>query len=1235
MLKYILTLLVIGFAVVCQGQFTNLKFDHITSEDGLPQSTIHGIAKDKYGFMWFGTWSGLCRYDGYRFRIYHYEQGNPRSISNNRIHNIIKDEFDDIWVLPFDETIACRYNYASDDFDRVPIDSLSPEFQKRISRRDHYLTVSFSYDQVKWSLDSNSNGMVETCLRTGQQQQYTSSAISRWALNDAYVSDIYLDDQLILWVGTYSHGINKANLEANPFNYFYHDPTDPNSIVDNNVRAICQDKNGNLWIGTRDRGITVIDSTGKAHHITHQPSDSNSIKSDQIKKLFCDSRGYVWIGTKKGLDRYNPETGRIRRFDTLGLHYSPVYGMMEDTESNIWFATWNGIYKYVVATDRMIHFDPAETLGQPHAWCILQDSEGRIWVGTEGNGIVVFREDQSGSLTIVNRFNHQHTSPNTISDNRVYCIHEDLNHDFWIGTGNGLDRYDPTNATFERFHTSPPGLAQGTIAGILEDDHGYIWVSHKRGISQINRKTRWIRNYTQQDGLQSNEFSDGASYKSPYTSTLFFGGNNGYNAFNPDSIKTNRIAPQVVLTQLQVLNKPVEINQEVNGRKLLDKPLYLTDSIQLSHRDKSVAIEFAALHFANPIGNKYAYMLEGFDQDWIAADAMHRVATYSNLSPGTYVFKVKAANSDGIWNPVPRELHISVAPAFWASTWAYWMYGAIFMALLYAFYHYIIRYERLNSQLKYETLVHEKERELNERKFQFFTNISHEIKTPLTLILAPIQRLMQVSEGHTAIQQQLRTMRDSGDRLQKLIHQLLDIRRLETGNEQLVLEHTDMVSLVKVAVDSFRSMAQLRRIRLETILEEAHFMNSIDPDKIEKVLYNLLSNAFKFTDDGGQITVSLKQSLAGGRTFAVICVEDNGIGIAAADIVRIFQPFQQSGSGKAGGTGLGLAYCKLLVELHGGTIHAESKRKKDGQNQTSFLVKIPVCATVHATANPAGSTTMLNTPVRPFRQASISLPNYRAPNATVLLVEDNVEMRRYLTDYFAAEYRVIEAANGQEGLEAAIQDIPDLIISDVMMPDVDGISLCKQLKADIRTSHIPVILLTARSPIEYEIEGIETGADDYIVKPFNLTVLSLKVKNVLVSRARWKEKFAERILIPSAEFNPVSPDEKLLQRIMRIVEDRISDSTLSVDDIGNQVGLSRAQLYRKMKALTGSSMADTIRDIRLNHAQRLLREKKFNVSETAYMLGFTDSDYFRKCFKSKFGCSPSEYSKSVAAEVSG
>lgn len=1222
--KLITWLCLLACTLSCRAQFLQLKFDHITSENGLPHSTIHGIAKDKHGFMWFGTWSGLCRYDGYDIRVYRYDANDPHSIVNNRIHNVLLDGRGDIWISTFNEEYLCRYRYETDDFDRLPLDQCPPELRGKINRRDHRLQVNFTYKNTRWHLDNLSTALVETNLLSGKRKTYTVDSSNPWSINDAYVSDVFLDDQQVLWLGTYSNGINRSYLEATPFHYLYHYADRRNSLSENIIRSISEDLQGNLWVGTRSKGITLIKQDGTYNHYRHNPESDHSIQSDYIKKVFCDSKGHIWIGSQSGLDFVSARTERVRRINSPLLIGTGVFGIAEDAKTNLWLATWNGILKYDRRTGQIKSFDLGKALPEPHVWSILVDTKGQIWAGTEGGGISIFKEDEKGDLKLVRRLQHESATDNALSDNRIYSIFEDDEHHFWIGTGNGLDLYDPMTTKVIPLSQRSSLWPKGTIAGVTQDRNGFIWVSHKQGISRITKRTLAIRTFSKQDGLQSNEFADGAVYRSRLTHRLYFGGNRGVSYFSPDSIRTNPVAPRVVFTELRVLNEQVAVNQEVNGRVILRRPLYLTPSLRLTHEDKSISITFAALHFANPAGNKYAYMLEGFDKDWVYTDASKRIATYSNLAPGDYTFKVRASNSDGVWTTTPTALQIAVAPAPWASAGAYVIYALVFAGLLYAFYYYINRYTRLKSELAYEAILHEKERELHESKLQFFTNISHEIKTPLSLILSPIQQLKNWNRDDMRMQDQLQTMENNGNRLLRTVNQLLDIRRLETGHETLERTEIDLVSLVDKACSAFLQEAKRKAVNLKIASFAPTVLLAVDADKIEKVLYNLLSNAIKFTPPEGIIKIRISRP----DNDVIIDVLDNGSSIPPEDLERIFRPFLQGKTTVSGGTGLGLTYSKSLIELHNGTLTAQSRSHATQFHLTRFRITLPTnfsdmrreATHVHKAAN---ESFVSRFPPSSFPQPAFTLPR----KCSLLLVEDNEDMRHYLASFFADTYTVFEAPNGDIGITMAKKHMPDIIISDVMMPKTDGISFTRMVKSDILLCHIPVILLTARTLLAYEVEGLETGADDYVVKPFHLPILSLKVRNLLLSRFSLQEKFKRKISVEPLEMSIRSPDEQLLQKVLAYVEEHIADSDLKIDKICQSIGLSRAQLYRKMKALTGYSMADLIKEVRLKRAQQLLRDKKFLISEVAYMVGFNDPEYFRKSFKGRYGYSPSEYAK--------
>ncbi|MEJ6979465.1 two-component regulator propeller domain-containing protein [Pedobacter sp. P351] len=1227
------------------GQTPVLKFEHITSQDGLAQNTIHGIIKDKYGFMWFGTWDGLCRFDGYSFKTYLYDPKDKRSINNNRIHNIIKDKDQNIWIRTFNGDELCRYNYEHDNFDRIPRSKLTESFITSTNRRKHVEALRLSYKDFSWSIDLKTNSLVEANALLKSKEVYRHSVVDPWSLNDSYVTDIYKDNHNIFWVGTISNGINKANLSLKPFEHFYYNPLSSKSIIDNDVRAICEDKGGDLWIGTRDKGITVIGRKGYRKIVK---SGNNTINDNQIRSIYCDSRGLVWIGTKVGLNYYDSANNAFRDFTNEILKGISVFGITEDNEHNMLFATWDGIYKYNFATNTFVHFEAINSLLDTYSRVVVQDREGQIWAGAEGTGgsrggIVVMKPVAGNSVVVLKHFIHIPDS-NSLSDNRIYSIYEDSEGIIWIGTGNGLDRYDPQTNVFTNL--SARGFPKSSIAAITEDSNGILWISHKKGISQLNRKTFHVRNYTLQDGLQSNEFSDGAVYRSRVSKKLYFGGNNGFNAFDPKSIIPEKTVPNTVLTELQILNRRVGINEKVNGRIILRKPLYLTNKVELTYDDKSVAIEFAGLHYSNPNSNKYAYKLEGFDKDWVQTDANRRIATYSNLEPGNYTFKVISSNSDGVWNLKPAILNMEVHPPLWASTWAYIFYASIVVAIAYLYHYYSTRVTRLQSKLAYEELIREKENDLHQNKLEFFTNISHEIKTPLTLILAPIDRLLELFDGNHLVLTQLVTMKTNGSRLLKLVNELLDFRKLETGNIELRLQNGNLVSFLQNLISRFKPLAEIKNVRIELVLGTPICNFYYDEDKIEKVIANLLVNALKFTASGSiKVSIWIKESNV--DKFAVVEIVNIGKGIRDEDMELIYEPFRQGSVSSESGTGLGLAYSKGLIELHGGTISAYSSKLTENLSETCFKVEIPMrretiqpaelstddFPDIVESISESGTDGMLRVmPVSSFNnKVEKVLINDKLP--LILIVEDDPYLRKYLKEHFERFYSILEAENGIQGLSVAMQELPDLILSDVMMEGMNGLEFCRKIKTDLKTAHIPIILLTAKSPIEDRIEGIETGADDYITKPFDLLFLTARIKSLLVTRNLLKEKYRKEIsLLPSGDI-PVSPDEKLLKRVLVCIEQQLPNPDFTVDDICKVVGLGRTQLYSKLKTMTGLSIAELIKEMRLERSKQLLKDKKFNINEVSFMIGFSDAAYFRKCFKAEFGITPSEFVKSSALDI--
>jgi len=1212
---------------------TSIKnFEYITSNNGLPQNTVLGIVKDKYGFMWFGTWNGLCRYDGYTFKTYLYNPKDKKSLNSNRIHNLKLDKNKNLWIRTFNDDELCRYNYEKDNFDRIARRSSDDLLFTWTDRRKHIASNNVRHKDLIWNVDVSKNRLIETNTKLGQSRVYENSSDNYETLNDTYVTDIYKDNHNIFWIGTFSNGINKTNLNAKPFSNYFDDSSGSDLIVDKNVTAICEDKTGDIWIGTRDTGVTIINIKKRTTQI-----GPAQLKNKQIRAILCDSKGVIWIGTKEGLASYNPYNGSFNDFSKI--INSSVFSIVEDDAHNLLFATWQGIYRYVVSSNSFVSYPSEKFLLHPHTRVIMKDRKGKIWVGCEGafgneGGISVLKPIKGkDGFQLENHFVHNEQKE-SISDNRINCIYEDKEGIIWIGTGNGLDRYNPKSKTFINISSSKIQFPKSSISAILEDNNGHLWVSHKKGISQLDKKNYDVRTFTLQDGLQSNEFSSGAAFKSTLQGKLYFGGNKGLNAFDPDEILPEKTLPQTVLTELQILNRPVAINEEVNGRIVLKKPLYLTKNIELRNQDKSISIEFAALHYSNPQANKYAYKLEGFDKEWVYTDAKRRFATYSNLDAGNYVFKVISSNSDGIWNKIPTSLEIKVKPPFWASIWAYIFYVLLLVVVLYVYHVYSTKLANLKSKLAYEAFLHEQE----QNKLKFFTNISHEIKTPLTLILAPLERLLDIFKENKTAHSQLQTIKMSGDRLLKLVNQLLDFRKLETGNLKLNCYNNDIIILLEQILQNFEDAAKSKQIQLKLEATTDHFVFLYDEDKIEKVLYNLLSNALKFTPNSGIITIRFSVS-NDNNEFAVIEIINQGTSIIEEeDLDVIFLPFHQGKKNNSGGTGLGLAFSKGLVEQHRGFIKVSSIKIDAEKCLTTFKVMLPLKQENNELQTSSEIIDTTSVALNQYYDSSDEVATDKshkkgaAKKQTLLIVEDNADLRNYLKEYFSELYFVIEASNGKDGFDLASSQLPDLILSDVMMDVMDGFEFCNLIKTNIKTSHIPVILLTAQTPLESEIQGIETGADAYMTKPFNLVLLEARIKNLLMLRSKLKERYRKEISLKPSEEQPESADEKLLQKLLAFIEDNLSNSELGVEEICMGVGVSRSQLYRKVKDLTGLSLSEILKEIRLKKAQQLLTDSKFTIGEIAYRVGFSDTDYFRKCFKSEFGMSPTDYMKNSVSK---
>lgn len=1194
-----------------------LNFEYLTVKEGLPQNTVRSIVKDKYGFMWFGTWNGLCRYDGYTFKVYRTIPGDTTSIANSRIHHIYKDSYGALWVTSFANNIS-RYNYETDNFTRFKADLLPRSIRDSTNRINSLRT-----------LEKNSAFLLQHLgpyhlSETKEHFVFETTPNTEGGINDNNVNCVYLDDHGILWLGTSTGGVNKADLKAKPFNSFSITAKNKSS-VNTPVRAIWVDA-ASIWIGTQDDGVLFIDRKTNTEKWFR-----NELAGTNVRTVFKDSHGSIWIGDRLGLDRYDTRTQKmIRCFSENGggtLHLARFYGIAEDpVDHSVWLGTY----------DKLLRFDPVTNTfeGRPlgthysksGAGCLFFDSKSNLWVGTDYSGLIQVKRDPV-THAFTDTVGYHEARPNPIPlDDRVYTVTEDEFGNIWAGTANGLYQIDAAGKRVKIF-TKQDGLSDQYIAKLFPDKKGNLWIAHKNGISRLAIKTGVIRNYAVKESFHGYEFMEGSGCIDTATGEMYFGGIDGFVSFMPGDIANNPHRPAVALTALQVLNKPVGIGQPVNDRIILSTAINFAKQITLTHADRSFSIEFAALHFSNSEKNQYAYRLEGLDKDWLYVDASRRVASYSNLPAGKYIFEVRAANSDGLWNQTPTSLEIIVLPPWWLSVWAYVVYILLLLLAACIVYRIIRARHQYNQQILAERLKAEKAQELDQMKSRFFTNVSHEFRTPLTLIIDPLESLLTEKIPAGNEKEYYGIMHRNARRLLSLINQFLDFRKLESGNLHLHATRQDMVAFVRNIMGAFEFQARKRNIQfpLETNREEIVF--GFDADVAGKILYNLISNAFKFTGEGGRIAVAITTS-ADNPDQLVLTVSDNGIGIPPELTAKIFEPFYQVESSDrmhAGGTGVGLSLTKELVTLHKGGITVTSEPNKETRftvtlgNLEENTDTLPEIQQPSMTDNYAGPSTVTEEEVT------------TAETPVVLIVEDNGDVRNYLRMNLSATYNIIEATNGVEGLEKAREAVPDLIISDIMMPGMNGLELCQKLKTDEKTSHIPVILLTARQSDQSQMEGYETGADAYITKPFSSALLLVRIKNLLESRRKLRELFNSSTGFNTRLVATNAADKAFLDKATGLIEENMSDKDVNVEWLAGQLLLSRTQLYRKIKALTDQSVHEFVTTIRLNKAAQLLLEGQHSVGEIAFMVGYADSTSFSRMFQKQFKQTPKKFSQGGGA----
>jgi signal transduction histidine kinase/ligand-binding sensor domain-containing protein/DNA-binding response OmpR family regulator len=1046
---------------------------------------------------------------------------------------------------------------------------------------------------------------------------------------------LFCDNTGIMWVGTYKNGVSYYHpgmfkFDKSPL-FFFHHP----DLENKDCNVLHEDRKGNLWIGTNGSGVLKLDKGSETFHLYRNQKDNpSSISSDIIISMLEDKKGTMWFGTfLGGLNQMQGE--RFQRYfpdvnNPNSLSNKSVYGLVEDHQQNIWIATLGGgIDRLDASRKNFRRHDIGNVPGLlSNVVLSLYSKDSTIVYLSTTSGINVLNTTTN---TITPLFRDQNQM-NKLSDLIIYNTMVDRRNQLWIATDNGINVYNPKQNTISYINVSN-GLPTDQVVSLVEDNSGNIWAGTRNGLAciycKINPKTHKyeynVVSFDENDGLLSSILNQNAVFKNKQ-GKIYIGCTKGYTVFDPQTIHFNKIVPEPRFTEILIGNDVLQPGTEHKNRVILDESITHKNRIELNYDDKNFTINFSALSYIHPEKNRYRYKLKGFDEDWLETKNGIGSATYSNLNQGTYQFIVYASNNDNVWSSKPLILEVVILPPFWLTWWAFTIYFLLGMLLLW----YIVNFNLRKQKREFENAQRVREakqlHEMDEMKFRFFTNISHEFRTPLTLIISPVEKLLR--EAKTDDEKSLLSIiHRNANGLLELVNQLLDFRKLDVQKDTLNLSVGDVVAFIKDICYSFTELANRKAINFSFSTSVSELRMEFDPEKMRKVISNLLSNAFKFTPNNGKIdvTIGLIQQLNDQLHLLKITVADSGIGIPAKDLERIFERFyrvENAENGNQTGTGVGLHIVSEYVKLHNGDIGVESQPGKG----SVFTLTMPATQHIHE------EIISQNLPEEEITEEltgeeAVVVEDHRSKLPLMLVVDDNEDFRNFISAMFIDTYRILKAEDGEIALKIILDKMPDLIICDVMMPNMDGFELCRMVKQDIRVSHIPIILLTAKAGEENKYKGLEAGAEDYIAKPFNMEMLTLKVSRIIERQKKTRDQFKHKVDITTTDVEITSMDEKFVKKAVALVEENLSSSEFLVEDLCREMGMSRVYFYKKILSLTDKTPSEFIRFIRLKRAADLLEKSQLFVNEVAFQVGFNDPKYFRKYFKDEYGVSPNEYKK--------
>ncbi|MCG1037424.1 hybrid sensor histidine kinase/response regulator transcription factor [Polaribacter sargassicola] len=1273
-------------------KFSQINLYKQLSLSNSSQKNINDLLYDSINnIIWVATNNGAIKIvlgddnvntKNYHFSYYINDQSNLNSIDNNGVNVILKDDDNKIWIGTNGKHLN-QYNPLKDNFNRVYIDHKKPyelnHIPKRIfidadgdfwigndlnnfilwnRERNRFSHVSLAENHTPiFSIFQDNDGLfwVPTegqglyLLNKNDEnikiEKHLKNTISDpFSLPNNKPSKVFQDKNGIYWIGSYDKGVSKLDLTKHSFGHYYYKQDNDNGLSAKTVQSVLQDHKGRIWISSYNGGLNLFDEeNNQFKKDIHNVKNKNSLSSNKILYTFESHDGYIWICTLDGgLNRFNPETNQIKQFlhsdnDSLSIGQNSVWAGVEDDKNRIWFGLrTEGLSMYNPKNNHFTNYKnnygKKNNLTSNNILCVFIDSNNRLLIGTSLGVNMV-------DLNTLEDFTPKHIEfteikGNGIENNGINYITEDHNKNIWIGTDSGVHQLD-NNLKLKKSYTSQNGLPNNLVVGIVEDDNYNFWITTKGGLSFLNSKTQKFKNFNIHDGLQGPEFQS-KSIEKTKDGRIIIGGINGFNIFNPNDIN----APEPVLLQPKITafklnNKLVKVGDSINKRVLLKKTISETKNLELHYNENYISFEFLSLYFENPGQIQYAYKMDGIDNDFINI-GNNRVVNHSNLQAGNYTFEVKSS-IDGQWDKAKiTKINIKILPPMWLTWWAYLLYflvGSLFFGII---LHYYTR-----------KVKESQEHELDQMKLKFFINVSHEFRTPLTLILNPADKILSNFHSDNEIKNSAITIQRSARRLLHLVNQLLDYRKMDVGMAPLQYEKGDIVSFSREIFCLFKDLAAKKEIHYEFKTSFNAINTLFDFDKVEKIITNLISNAIKFTNNDGRITVSIdkikevktkskfsffkKEHLT---DYVEIIVEDTGVGLNKHQIKNVFSRFYNLDITKAG-TGIGLNFTRGLVELCGGEIFIESEQKKGSK----FIVRLPL--NIKAKAEKVENIKnefLINSMKAVEYDMFISNDSLKDNNTeeqkpsadkklpTVLIVEDNIELRRHLTNDLKDSYIIKEAPNGASGLKMTKKYYPDIVISDVMMPKMDGFEMCKMIKTDFETCHIPVLLLTARTLDEDKINGYDNGADGYISKPFVTSLLKARVNNLLETKKRLRDRFSKiGGSILANEVTTTNIDEVFLDKVTKVILENISDIDFKQDHLLKEIGIGKSQFYRKINALTGLNPSGYIRNIRLKHASELLLQKQYSIKEVTHMCGFNSTAYFSKTFKELFNQTPTQY----------